>query len=86
MGVGFAKDAESQNKKNRKLLEHQRNKYFKNQTYNAKRRSNLNYKSATQEQLNKIRLKLAKQKERTRLRIITLLVTIMLICIILYLL
>lgn len=84
MGVGFAKDAESQNKKNRRLLEHQRNKYFKNQTYNAKRTSNLNYKSASKEQLKNIRLKLAKQNKKSRAKVFVLIVLIILIMAVLF--
>lgn len=84
MGVGFAKDAESQNKKNRKLLEQQRNKYFKNQTYKATRKSNLIYKPATKEQLKNIRLKLAKQKKKSSTRVLVLIVLLILIIAVLF--
>ncbi len=79
MGVGFAKDAESQNKQNRSLQNRLREKYFKDQKYNPKRTKTLNYKQASEEELNLILTKLQKQKRQERIRIAVVLILIAII-------
>ena len=44
MGVGFAKDAESQNKQNTGLRNRLKNKYFIKQDYKVRNKNGLNFK------------------------------------------
>jgi hypothetical protein len=79
MGVGFAKDGEGAVRNNRNLQLSQREKYFKKQKHNLKKTASLHYRSATKEELQKIRVKLRKQKKRDKqITIVVLLIFLLL--------
>lgn len=67
MGVGFAKDAESQNKQNRSLKNRAKSIYFKAQNYSVGRKESLHYKNASPEELERVRNIIRKQQRRNRI-------------------
>ena len=64
MGVGFAKDAEANQRNNARLKNSFQEKYFKNQKYKIKKSHGLNLKPASEEELLRVRLKIEKQEKR----------------------
>lgn len=66
MGVGFAKDGEGTGRNNRNMLLNQREKYFKKQNYKRKQKNSLKYKSASEEEIQKIKRKMLKQNRKEK--------------------
>lgn len=68
MGVGFAKDSEGSMRNNRNLKNKTKDKYFKKQKYKSNKKNNLNHEPASNEELQRVREKLAQQNKKAKTR------------------